>query len=150
MALRASLKTIGYIATPYRALEECPRNIDPQGPPCLLVVDEELRDGLMGLRPGQPILILYWFERVEYGPLQRHSRRSGELKGIFALRTPHRPNPIGAAILTIERIEGATLVVRGLDCLDGTPLLDIKPAMAAECDEAARTGAAIPTERQDS
>jgi tRNA-Thr(GGU) m(6)t(6)A37 methyltransferase TsaA len=133
MTLLASLEAIGFIATPYKTLAECPRNIDPQGPLCNLVIRKDLRDGLLGLHVGQKILILYWFEQVDRSILRQHSRRTSELAGIFALRTPNRRNPIGAAILPIEQIDDGVISVRGLDCLDGTPLIDIKPAMAEEC-----------------
>ncbi len=53
-------------------------------------------------------------------------------KGTFALRSPHRPNPIGAAVIPIESIDEGVIKVRGLDCLDGTPLVDIKPAIYFE------------------
>lgn len=132
MILQPKLEVIGRIFTPYKSLDECPANIDPGGPPCSIVIRDELRDGLMGLHSGQRILILYWFERVNRTILRQHSRRTGELAGIFALRTPNRCNPIGAAVVPIERIENGVIAVRGLDCLDGTPLLDIKPAMAGE------------------
>ena len=128
----AALEPIGQIITPYTTLEECPRNISRDGPLCHLVVNEDLRDGLMGLQPGQSILILYWLDRADRTALQQNSRRSGEPAGVFALRTPNRCNPIGAAVLPIESIEGTTITVRGLDCLNGTPLVDIKPAMAEE------------------
>ncbi len=128
----ATIEPIGQIITPYRTLEECPRNISLDGPVCRLVVNENLRDGLMGLQAGQHILILYWFDRADRTVLQQNSRRTGELTGVFALRTPNRCNPIGAAVLPIESIEGTTITVRGLDCLNGTPLVDIKPAMADE------------------
>jgi tRNA-Thr(GGU) m(6)t(6)A37 methyltransferase TsaA len=129
---QATVEPIGYIATPYKYLAECPRNIDPNGPSCRLVVRDDLRDGLMGLSVDQRVLILYWFEQVDRTVLRQHSRRTGELAGIFALRTPNRCNPIGVAVLPIEQIEGNVVTVRGLDCLDGTPLLDIKPAMSTE------------------
>lgn len=128
----ATIEAIGHIATPYKTLAECPRNIIAGGPPCRLVLHNDLRDGLTGLHAGQRILILYWFERVDRGALRWPSRSTGELTGVFALRTPNRRNPIGAATLTIEEIEEGCITVRGLDCLDGTPLLDIKPALPGE------------------
>ncbi len=134
----AQLTFIGRIETPYRRLEDCPRNIDPAGPPCRLVIHAPFAEGLFGLNPGQQILILYWFDEVDRGRLRQNSRKTGEPAGVFALRTPNRPNPIGAAVLKIEAVEGASIRVRGLDCLDGTPLLDIKPAMAGEKGERVR------------
>ena len=130
--MQATIEAIGHIATPYKTLADCPRNIEPQGPLCELVVRDALRDGLLGLKAGQRVLILYWFEQVDRTRLRMHSRSTGELAGVFALRTPHRCNPIGAAVLPIEKIDGGIITVRGLDCLDGTPLLDIKPAKAEE------------------
>lgn len=132
MTRHATIEAIGHISTPYATLAECPRNVDPQGPLCKLVIREDLRDGLLGLHAGQRILILYWFEQVDRTLLRTHSRRTGELAGVFALRTPNRRNPIGAAVLPIEQIDNGVISVRGLDCLDGTPLIDIKPAMAQE------------------
>lgn len=132
MTSKAFLHPIGHIQTPYKTLADCPRNISAGGPRCRLVIDDALLDGLMGLQPGQKILILYWFDQADRSVLQQNSRRTGELAGIFALRTPNRCNPIGAAVLPIETISGTTITVRGLDCLDGTPLIDIKPAMEGE------------------
>jgi tRNA-Thr(GGU) m(6)t(6)A37 methyltransferase TsaA len=126
------LKPIGTIKTPHKTLDECPRNIEPEGPICQLVLDEALWNGLMGLKVGQRILILYWCDSADRTLVQQYSRRTKELAGVFALRTPNRCNPIGAAVLPIARIEEGSIFVRGLDCLNGTPLLDIKPAMDHE------------------
>ena len=126
------LEPIGKIITPYNNIDDCPRNFDPEGPDCELVINEELSDGLDGLQIGQHILILYWFENVNRSNLRQKSRRTGELTGIFSLRTPNRCNPIGAAVLPIKAIHDNRVTVPGLDCLSGTHLLDIKPAMSGE------------------
>jgi len=126
------LRPIGHIVTPYQRLEDCPRNIDPEGPPCVIVVDEEFAAGLEGLHVNQDILILYWLEKANRSSLRQTSRRTGELTGIFSLRTPNRCNPIGVASLPIKAIHGNRISVHGLDCLNGTQLLDIKPAMSGE------------------
>ena len=128
----ATLKTIGYINTPYKAIADCPSNVDLDGPLCQLVIHDDFVDGLAGLAPGQEILILYWFESTDRTAMKQESRRHRELTGTFALRSPHRPNPIGAAVLPIETIANGVVTVKGLDCLDGTPLLDIKPAILHE------------------
>lgn len=127
--MKPTLKFIGKINTPYKAIEDCPNNIDSDGPLCQVVVDDEYKDGLSGLTPGQKILILYWFDGVNRGINQQKSRDCGKVMGTFALRSPHRPNPIGAAVLSIKKINDGEVVIKGLDCLDGTPLLDIKPAI---------------------
>jgi tRNA-Thr(GGU) m(6)t(6)A37 methyltransferase TsaA len=130
--MEATIRSIGCIRTPYRTLAECPRNVEPDGPLCTLQIDAEFAAGLRGLETGQYVWVLYWLGDADRGALVRRRRQSGEELGVFALRSPHRPNPIGAAALRIETIRDTTLEVRGLDCLDGTPLLDIRPAMFAE------------------
>jgi len=130
--MKATLKSIGQINTPYKAIEDCPKNVDLNGPLCKLIIHEEFIDGLSGLQPGQKILILYWFENTDRNAIKQDSNNGEELIGAFALRSPHRPNPIGAAVLPIETIENGVVSVKGLDCLDGTQLLDIKPAIKHE------------------
>ena len=128
----ARVVPIGRIETPYTKRSECPYNVNPGGPPCRIVVEPRYAAGLTGLEVGGRILVLYWLDRADRGRALVAERRSGKVAGAFAARTPHRPNPIGAAVVTIEAIEGPALTVRGLDCVSGTPLIDIKPAMRAE------------------
>lgn len=128
----AVLTFIGHIETPYRTLADCPYNVNPGGPECRIVVRPEFAPGLTGLEPGNRVLVLYWLERASRTKSLVGERRSGRVAGAFAARTPHRPNPIGAAVVAIEAIAGSTLVVRGMDCVNGTALLDLKPAMRAE------------------
>ncbi|MCU7878173.1 MAG: SAM-dependent methyltransferase [Candidatus Thiodiazotropha sp. (ex Lucinoma borealis)] len=130
--MSATLKYIGHIKTPYEAIEDCPNNIDFNGPLCQLVLDAEFRKGLTGLLPRQNILILYWFENTDRNEIETESDTDEGLIGTFSLRSPNRPNPIVAATLPIESIENGVVSVRGLDCLNGTPLLDIKPAIILE------------------
>ena len=123
------LQPIGYIRTPHQTIDTCPRNIEEEGPVCQIIIDESYTDGLYGLAPGDRVVLLYWLDQAALTSLRLPSRKTGEIKGIFALRTPHRPNPIGLAKVVIDEINSAGFTVRGLDCLDKTPLLDIKPAM---------------------
>ena len=78
---------------------------------------------------GVNILVLYWFDNVDREVLLRQQRESGCKRGDFALRSPHRPNPFAAATLRIESIVNQCIRMRGVDCLDGTPLLDMKSAI---------------------
>jgi len=126
------LEFVGHIETPYATPTDCPYTVNPGGPECRIVVDPKFAAGLTGLEVGGRILVLYWLDKASRGKPLVAERRSGKVAGAFAARTPHRPNPIGAAMLVIEGIAGAVLTVRGLDCVNGTPLLDIKPAMRAE------------------
>ena len=130
--MKATLKSIGHINTPYKAIEDCPNNVDLNGPLCQLVINEEFIDGLSGLQSGQKILILYWFENTDRSATKQISNNGEELIGTFSLRSPHRPNPIGAAVLPIEAIDNGVVSVKGLDCLNGTHLLDMKPAILYE------------------
>ena len=127
--MKYQFQPIGHIKTPYNTIDECPRNINEDAVPCHILVKEEYIDGLFGLNAGDSILVLYWMDKATFSKLTLPSRKTGEIKGIFALRTPQRPNPIGAAVVTIEDIIEGEIIVRGLDCLNMTPLLDIKPAM---------------------
>jgi tRNA-Thr(GGU) m(6)t(6)A37 methyltransferase TsaA len=123
----AGLIFIGRIATPWTARAQCPRRGDPEvGPVCRLVLEPRWIPALEGLRPGSRALILYWMDRARRD-LVRQSPGHRGTTGTFAIRSPNRPNPIAVSTVTVLAVEGAVVTVRGLDCLDGTPLLDIKP-----------------------
>jgi tRNA-Thr(GGU) m(6)t(6)A37 methyltransferase TsaA len=126
----AELEFIGHINTPYQRLENCPNNVEQNGPECEIVLDPKFASGISGLREGQSVLVLYWFEGVDRTPVtqSRGPGNDGDEVGTFALRSPHRPNPIAASTVPIQWIADGKLGVRGLDCLSGTKLLDIKPA----------------------
>ncbi|MTI16186.1 tRNA (N6-threonylcarbamoyladenosine(37)-N6)-methyltransferase TrmO [Rhodobacteraceae bacterium RKSG542] len=133
--MHAELLPIGTIETPYKTLDQCPSNISPNGPPCTLHLFDEFTLGLMGLESGQYIQVLYWLGEGKRDKLVQVSHLSGKETGTFALRSPHRPNPIGSATCRIEAIEGAAITVNGLDCLNGTMIIDIKPAIMREVPE---------------
>ncbi len=126
------LKFIGEIKTPYVTVDDCPRNISKDGPSCFLVLYEAYQDGLKGLQAGDKILILYWLNLSKDAPMEQSPPNGTAKRGVFALRSPHRPNPIGAAVVKIEKISNNMVEVKGLDCVDGTNLLDIKPAIMDE------------------
>lgn len=127
--MKPELNFIGRITTPYTTIDECPRNIQSTGPLCQITLYDEYQEGLLGLTKGQHILVLYWLENAERTVKHKKVRKDKGIKGTFALRSPHRPNPIGAAELDIEKIEAGQITVKGLDCLNNTQLIDIKPAM---------------------
>jgi tRNA-Thr(GGU) m(6)t(6)A37 methyltransferase TsaA len=77
------------------------------------------------------LLVLYWMDRSPRNIVLQNPRHYGELRGTFALRSPARPNPIAASVVRLVKRDEAKLSVVGLDCLDGTPLLDIKPYFAS-------------------
>ncbi len=130
--MNPELKFIGYIETPYKKIEDCPKNIQFDGPECKIILDKQFENGLLGLINGQEILVLYWLENSDRSLLQQTSKSNGKFIGVFSIRTPNRPNPIGAAVIKIKKIDNSIIFVNGLDCLDGTPLIDIKPAILNE------------------
>ena len=109
--------------------------------PSRIVVRPELAPGLMGLAPGQQILVLFHFHRAQGYELQLHPRHdpARPLRGVFATRSQYRPNGIGATVARILAVEGNVLTVAGLDAQDGSPVLDIKP-YAAGFDEPGEKG----------
>jgi tRNA (adenine37-N6)-methyltransferase len=126
----AGLYFIGTIHTPWKTRRECPKRGSLDGPICTIVIDERWRQALTGLAGHQRIQVLYWMDKarrdlVLQTPFQKPTR------GTFALRSPVRPNPIASSLVELLGIDGANLRVRGLDCLDGTPLIDLKPEHGA-------------------
>jgi len=126
-ATDAGLIFIGRIRTPWTNRLECPRQGRIDGPLCRIEILEPWRDGLHGIEQYAVLEVLYWLHRSRRDLILQSPRDDGETRGVFSLRTPVRPNPIGTSIVTLVGIEGGALLVRGLDCLDETPLIDVKP-----------------------
>ena len=95
-----------------------------------IVLDSDLMDGLIGLETGQQLLVLFHFHLSRGFDLLQHPQgdRSRPLRGVFSLRSPRRPNPIGATVVELIELKDNVLYVKGLDAINGTPVLDIKPA----------------------
>ncbi len=122
------LHPIGRLRTPFRTLAECPRNgrqIQPP-PDCAAEIDPAFHEGLADLDSFTHLLLLYWLGPQSAG-LTITPAFDGRPRGVFATRSPARPNPIGLSVVTLHGIQDGRLTLRNLDCLDGTPLLDIKP-----------------------
>jgi len=122
----ASLQIIGTIRTPFATRDDCPKRGDPEnGPLCQLQIDPRLAPALEGIDALEALDVVYWLHAARRDLLTQS--RGGARRGTFSLRSPLRPNPIGLSPVRLLRREGTVLYVRRLDCLDGTPLLDIKP-----------------------
>ena len=122
---------IGRIRTPWTRRDDCPKNARESDAVCTIEVDERYAAALAGVESCTHLLVLYWMHHARRDLVLQVPRHYGRQRGTFALRSPVRPNPIAASVVKLVAIEGARLSVIGLDCLDGTPLLDIKPYFAS-------------------
>ena len=124
----ATLGFIGEIITPFASRDDCPKRGSKDGPLCELRLMPALLPALAGIEAFEELEILYWMHLARRDLLIQTPQHKGKGSGTFALRSPVRPNPIATSIVRLEQVMPWGLVVRGLDCVSGTPLLDIKPA----------------------
>lgn len=123
----AGLVFIGVIRTPWTSRMATPRQGRADGPVCRIEVFDPWREALAGVAAFERLEVLYWLHLSRRDLVMQSPANDGATRGTFALRSPVRPNPIGTSIATLVGIEGATLLVKGMDCVDSTPLLDLKP-----------------------
>jgi tRNA-Thr(GGU) m(6)t(6)A37 methyltransferase TsaA len=123
-----TLTSIGAVRSTLRLLDEAPRQGDEGAPDAWLDIDPAFAPGLAGLQAGDAILLVTWLDRADRGVLKTHPRNDAAqpLVGVFATRSPHRPNPLGLHRVTIRSIDGASLRVGPLEAIDGTPVVDVK------------------------
>ena len=128
---KATVNFIGTIQTSYKTVAECPGQARPANGVSKIVLDPEMLPALKGIEGKSCIQVLYWFDEADRSALQKVPRWSetNEKIGVFALRSPMRPNPIALSTVELLKVEENVLTVSALDCRDGTPLLDIKPYM---------------------
>ncbi len=123
----AGLVFIGRIRTPWTTREETPRQGGHDGPVCRLEIFEPWVPALQGVDFYEHLEVIYWLHHSPRNLVLQSPKKNGKTRGTFSLRSPVRPNPIGTSIVKFVGIEGSSVLVRGLDCLDGTPLIDLKP-----------------------
>lgn len=126
-AVDAGLVFIGRIRTPFADRDACPRQGRRDGPLCRIEVFEPWWPALAGLEAYAQIEVLYWMDRARRDLLTQSPKSDGVTYGTFSLRSPVRPNPIATQIVDLVDIRDGVVCVRGLDCIDGTPLVDLKP-----------------------
>ena len=126
------IRAIGRVESPLTDLEAAPRQPDEGAPAAWLVFDEEVIEGLLGIRPGDQILVITWLDRAQRDVLRVHPRGDpGRVPaGVFSTRSAHRPNPLGLHQVEVSAIDGRRLGVSNLEALDGTPIVDVKPVLA--------------------
>jgi tRNA (adenine37-N6)-methyltransferase len=123
----AGLVFIGRIHSPWTSRMATPRQGRSDGPLCRIEVFEPWVAALDSLAQYERIEVLYWLHLSRRDLVMQSPASDGTARGTFSLRSPARPNPIGTSIAKLVSIEGRIVMVRGLDCLNGTPLLDLKP-----------------------
>jgi tRNA-Thr(GGU) m(6)t(6)A37 methyltransferase TsaA len=134
---------IGSLRTPWKTTSECPRNGRRGDQPlCSVEVDPGYIAGLKDLEGYTHLILLYWLNQSGTPEMVFTPPNDTEPRGMFATRTPRRPNPIGLSVVKLEAIPSPGLLqVRYLDCVDGTPLLDIKPYLpSTDCEPDASMG----------
>ena len=128
------LTPIGKVASSLTSLADAPRQADEGAPAAWIVFEPDMREGLRDLKAGDEVVLLTWLDRARRDVLSVHPRgdASRPAEGVFSTRAPHRPNPIGLHYTTVLAIDGTRVQVAALEALDGTPVIDLKPALAAD------------------
>ena len=134
MTITYSLNPIGRVESPLTDLASAPRQADEGAPAAWLALDASVEGGLRGLRVDDEIVVLTWLDRADRDVLVVHPRgdTTRPQEGVFSTRSPHRPNPIGLHQVRVTAVEGCRVRVSGLEAVDGTPIVDIKPVLASE------------------
>jgi tRNA-Thr(GGU) m(6)t(6)A37 methyltransferase TsaA len=125
------VQPVAFVESVLTDLATAPMQGHEGAPDAWLVFEEGVLDALDGLAVGDEVILLTWFDRASRDVLRVHPRSdpSSPMHGVFATRSPDRPNPIGLHEVEILAIEGRRVHVRPLEALDGTPILDVKPVL---------------------
>ena len=141
MATAFEMKPIGYVRSPYTNTDEIPKGLgakhDAEG---VLEIAAEFEPGLADIEGFSHLFVVWAFDRAEGMKLTVNPPSDNRPHGVFATRSPRRPNPIALTVVELLRRDGARLHVRGVDMLDASPILDIKPYMSNVPDERLRRG----------
>jgi tRNA-Thr(GGU) m(6)t(6)A37 methyltransferase TsaA len=131
------LRPIGWVSSPLSDPDDAPKQGDEGAPHAELMIERPFLEGLHGIEPGDAILVLTWLDRADREVLSVHPRgdTARERQGVFATRSPHRPNPIGLHRVRVESIDRGRIRVSDLEALDGTPVVDLKPVLSSDIDE---------------
>jgi tRNA-Thr(GGU) m(6)t(6)A37 methyltransferase TsaA len=131
MTARPTLRTIGVIRSELRSRRDAPRQGSEGAPDAWIEVRPWAVNGLEGLVAGDEILVVTWFHRARRDVLRVRPRSDprNPMAGVFATRSPDRPNPLGLHRVTIREIQGDRLRVGPIEAVDGTPVVDLKPVL---------------------
>ncbi|OLB61855.1 MAG: tRNA (N6-threonylcarbamoyladenosine(37)-N6)-methyltransferase TrmO [Acidobacteria bacterium 13_2_20CM_2_66_4] len=125
------LRTIGVIRSTLKSRSEAPRQGREGAPDAWLEVRPSVAKGLDGIAVGDEIVVVTWLHQARRDVLEVRPRgdRRRRLTGVFATRSPDRPNPLGLHPVTVKRIDGTRLLIGPIEAIDGTPVVDIKPML---------------------
>ena len=128
---RYEVVPVGWVESPLTEREQAPRQGDEGAPPAWLVFEPEVADAIRDIRPGTEVLVLTWLDRARRDVLVTRPRDDPQraLLGVFSTRSPDRPNPVGLHRVEVIAVEGRRILVHGLEAIDGTPLVDVKPVL---------------------
>ena len=133
-----SLSPIGFLHSPLKEPGEAPRQGHEGAPDAWLEVNESVAEGLDGLARGDELLVLTWLHRAHRDVLKVRPRSDPQrpLTGVFATRSPDRPNPVGLHQVTVREVAKNRLRIGPIEAIDGTPVIDIKPLLCHPQDRA--------------
>ena len=129
--MESLLRSIGVISSELTSLADAPMQGSEGAPDVWLEIDASLAEALHGIQVGDELIVITWFHRADRGVLQTRPRSDprNPMTGVFATRSPDRPNPLGLHPVTVRAIEGTRLRVGPIEAIDGTPVVDIKPVL---------------------
>ena len=132
-----TIEPIGFISSELTRLEDAPMQGDEGAPDAWLELTPSAAQGLMGIQPGDKLILLTWLHLAQRDVLQVHPRGdlNRPLTGVFATRSPDRPNPVGLHRVSVLEVTEGKLRVAALEAIDGTPIVDIKPVLAASASD---------------
>lgn len=125
--MKIELTPIGFVKTEAKSIPRHWTVSDVEGK---IIINEKYKEGIRDIKAGQRIIVLFYFHQSPpFTPdiLKQKPKHSDESKGVFSICSPVRPNPIGMSVVEVLGIEGSIIHIKGLDMIDGTPVLDIKP-----------------------
>jgi tRNA-Thr(GGU) m(6)t(6)A37 methyltransferase TsaA len=128
-----TVRPIGRVESPLTSTVDAPRQGDEGAPDAYVIVNPDVQAGLNGIAVGEEIMVLTWLHEADRTVLRVHPR--GDLNrpeaGVFSTRAPSRPNPIGLHRVRVLGLDGVRVHVSGLEAIDGTPVVDIKPVLSS-------------------
>lgn len=136
-AERIELAPIGTVHSPLSDPSQAPKQGDEGAPEAWIVLSPAVLAGLEGIAAGAQLIVITWLDRADREVLRVHPRgdASRPAQGVFATRSPDRPNPLGLHRVEVAEVDGNRLRVRHLEAFDGTPVLDLKPVLSADVGE---------------